>query len=143
MKRVLFYEGKWYFFSNFSSFSVVWRDTQWMTSEHAYQAAKFDDQNITTKVRDALSAHDSKKIARAHSGEVMKNWNEIKLEITEEIIRAKLEQHPYIRQKLLETGNAEIVEDSHSDSFWGRGEDWRGRNHLGKIWMKLRSELSC
>ena len=60
----------------------------------------------------------------------------------EELIRNKMEQNPYVRQKLLQTKNYDIVEDSPKDSFWGIGEDRRGRNELGKLWMKLREELN-
>ena len=140
MEKILFYEGRWYFFSSFSAFMVRWRDSDWTTAEHAYQAAKFDDPDIVEKIRRARSAHDAKKIAHAHDEKRIANWDDIKVGIMEGIVRAKLEQHPYIRRKLLETGKAEIVEDSPSDSFWGRGRDWKGENHLGKIWMKLRDE---
>jgi ribA/ribD-fused uncharacterized protein len=57
------------------------------------------------------------------------------------IVRAKHDQHEYIQRKLLETGNAELIENSPTDSFWGRGPDWKGRNELGKIWMRLRQEM--
>ena len=141
MDKVLFYGGEWYAFSNFSSFMVRWRRIDWLTSEHAYQAAKFDDREIIMKIKDARSAHDAFKIARANDDKKIKNWNEIRLIVMEGIIRTKLAQHPYVRKKLLETENMEIVEDSPRDSFWGRGPDWKGENHLGKIWMKLREEL--
>lgn len=59
----------------------------------------------------------------------------------EEIVRAKLVQHPYIQQVLLNTGSKTIVEMNNTDAFWGWGDNHRGRNELGKIWMKLRSEL--
>src|SRR3989338_9573277 len=39
--KVLFYEGKYYMYSNFSSFAVEWRGILMMTSEHQYQASKF------------------------------------------------------------------------------------------------------
>ena len=41
----------------------------------------------------------------------------------ESICRAKLEQHPYVQKKLLQTGNYIIMEDSPTDSFWGCGYD--------------------
>ena len=141
MEKVLFYEGKWYVFSNFSSFMVYWRGVHWMTSEHAYQAAKFVDPVIVENIRNARSAHDAKKIAQANNDKKISNWHQIKLKIMEEIVRAKLEQHPYIRKKLLETDCMVMVEDSPKDSFWGRGPDWEGENNLGNIWMKLRQEL--
>lgn len=140
-ERILFYEGIRYFLSNFSSFRVRWRDVDWMTSEHAYQAAKFDDPEIVDEIKRAVSAHDAKKIAQAYQEKKIRNWSEIKISIMEEILRTKLAQHPYIQRKLLENGNREIVENSPTDSFWGRGPDWKGENHLGKLWMKLRAEM--
>ncbi len=139
--RALFYEGPFYMFSNFSSFAVLWRGVVWMTSEHAYQAAKFEGTQLWDQIAGALSAHEAFKLARKHDGTKVPNWNEIKLGVMEEIIRAKLEQHSYIQRKLLETDDLLIIEDSPVDSFWGRGPNWRGDNHLGKIWMKLREEL--
>ena len=139
--RVLFYEGTRYFLSNFSAFKVVWRDVEWMTSEHAYQAAKFDDEEIVAHIRNATSAHEAKKIGRAHPGKERQDWNEVKVATMEEILRAKLAQHPYIQRKLRESGEWHIFENSPRDSFWGRGPDWKGENHLGKLWMKLRAEM--
>lgn len=54
------------------------------------------------------------------------------------IVSAKFEEHDYIQRKLEETGDAWLIENSSKDSFWGRGPDWRGQNHLGRIWMELR-----
>ena len=139
--KVLFYEGRWYMFSNFSSFAVHWRGQDWPTVEHAYQASKFTDPAVVRRIHSARSAHDSKKIARTYAASVREDWQEIKLSIMEDILRAKLAQHPYVAQKLRETGDAHIIEDSPKDNFWGRGPDWEGENHLGKIWMKLRDEL--
>lgn len=96
---------------------------------------------IIAQIKNARSAHDARIIAHMYEHMKISHWHEVKLNIMEEIVRAKLEQHPYIHRKLLETGNREIVEDSPTDSFWGRGPDGRGDNHLGKIWMKLRQEL--
>lgn len=58
-----------------------------------------------------------------------------------EIVKRKLEQNPYIKHKLIQTGKKLIVEDSPKDSFWGWGPKKDGRNELGKIWMELRNEL--
>ena len=138
---VLFYERRFYAFSNFSSFAVDWRGRVWMTSEHAFQAAKFLDPELQDRVAEARSAHDAKKVARALEVERRLDWETVRLGVMEEILRAKLAQHPYVEKKLRETGTREIVEDSLTDAFWGWGPDRKGLNHLGKLWMKLRSEL--
>ena len=45
-------------------------------------------------------------------------------------------------QKLLKTGNQELVEgNTWNDTYWGRCKG-RGSNHLGKILMRIREEIS-
>ncbi len=140
---ILFYEGPHYYLSNFSSFAIIIEGEIWMTVEHAYQASKFpaERSEIRTRIQRALSAHDAKQIAKAHKGEACPDWDKRKLSVMEALLRTKLEQHSYVRRKLLETGNAKLVEDSPKDSFWGRGPDWGGLNHLGRLWERIRAEV--
>lgn len=138
---ILFYEGEYYMFSNFAAFAVTYNGRVWMTSEHAYQAAKFDDESVVTLIHQALSAHDSKKVAHTYLSKVRENWENVKITVMEDIVRAKIAQHPYIREKLLATGNRQIIEDSHKDAFGGRGIDYKGRNELGEVWMRIREEI--
>ena len=137
---VLFYEGKSYMFSNFAAFAVRYKSVVCMTSEHHYQAKKFEDLGIKSEIWCAPSAHDSKKLAQKYAEHIRPNWDDEKLAVMEEIVRAKHAQHPYIQRKLKETKGFILVENSPVDSFWGRGPDWQGLNHLGKIWMKIRDE---
>jgi ribA/ribD-fused uncharacterized protein len=137
---ILFYEYRFYCFSNFSSFAVEWKNVIWMTSEHAYQAEKFTDKEIIKEIKEARSAHDSKKIAQKYQNKVRSDWENVKLCVMEEIIRAKLKQHPFIQKRLKQSEEREIIEDSHKDSFWGWGPNKDGENHLGRIWMKLRDD---
>lgn len=138
-----FYPREFYVFDNFSSFQVVWRGRRWATSEHAYQAAHFSETapDVAEQISDALSAHEAYKIAKANAHKVASDWDEVKVGIMEEICRHKLNQNPYIMEKLLLTGDLEIVEDSPKDSFWGWGPNRDGRNELGKVWMRLRDEV--
>ena len=127
---------------NFSSFEVVWRGETWKTSEYAYQAAKFEDEKIRQEIQNARSSHDAMKLAKiTYNNQKRKDWHDIKLQIMEDIVRAKLSQHFYIQKKILQTGDRELIENSPRDSFWGWGPNKDGENHLGKIWMKLRDEL--
>ena len=140
---ILFYEGPHYYLSNFSSFALVLASSKWMTVEHAYQALKFPfkwGQDLRTQIRVAPSAHEAKQIAKQNKGFVRLDWDKVKLSLMEKLLWAKYDQHPYIRRKLLETGTDLLIEDSPKDSFWGRGPDLMGSNHLGRLWMKIRSE---
>ena len=138
-----FYEREFFPFSNFSSFQVQWRDERWATSEHAYQAAHFfdTDPTLAERIRLATSAHEAFVLAKANADKAPGDWDEQKVGIMAEIVRAKCMQHEYIRKQLGKTGTLYMVEDSPKDSFWGWGADRQGRNELGKIWMNLREEL--
>jgi len=96
---------------------------------------------IAEEIKKSHSAHEAQKIAFANKDKVRSDWQEVKLTIMEELLRKKLQQNPYVKQKLLQTKDYIIVEDSPKDNFWGWGKDRTGENHLGKLWMKLRDEL--
>jgi len=140
-KQIFFYEQEFYVFSNFSSFALEWKGELWMTSEHAYHSEKFDDKKIKGEIKNARSAHDSLKVAHMHKNKYRNNWDDIKLNIMKEILMAKVEQHLYVKKKLLETGKHELVENSWRDDFWGWGPNKDGKNHLGKLWMEVRDEI--
>lgn len=139
-----FYEREFYIFSNFSSFEVEWKGRIWKTSEHAYQASHFFETapELVEEIFMAKSAHEAFKIAKANANKSPSNWEELKLGIMEDIVRNKLQQNPYIGHKLVQTGDRLIVEDSPKDNYWGWGPNRDGRNELGKIWMKLREEIT-
>ncbi len=143
-KIIGFYEREFYCFSNFSSFAVEWKGRKWMTSEHAYQAAHFFDSapDLVEEIFNARSAHEAKKIVEKNMDKVPKSFYEKNIEIMEDICAHKLEQNPYVKKKLLQTGTKMIVEDSPVDAFWGWGPNKDGRNELGKIWMRLREKIS-
>lgn len=138
-----FYPREFYCFDNFSSFKVLYKGVLYSSVEEAYQTLGFVDSSpeIAEKIKNSFSAHEAQKIAYANKEKRRKDWDEIKVSVMEELLRAKIEQNPYVRKKLLETADYTIVEDSPKDSFWGWGEDRCGENNLGKLWMKLRDEI--
>lgn len=138
-----FYPREFYCLDNFSSFKVKYKGVLYSTVEEAYQSIGFDDtaKDISEKIRNSFSAHEAQKIAYENKDKMRKDWDEIKLQVMEELLRAKLEQNPYVKKKLLETKDYMIVEDSPKDSFWGWGNNRDGDNNLGKLWMKLRAEI--
>lgn len=139
---VFFYEPKHYFLSNFSCHKVFYRHRWWDSAEHAYQAAKFFDDAIIDEIALAHSPEAAKEIASYYPDRKRPDWGvDLKLEIMEEILRAKLAAHPFILDWLLDhSGELHLVENSPSDPFWGWGKDHKGLNMLGRLWMKLREE---
>ncbi|MDX1535950.1 MAG: NADAR family protein [Candidatus Spechtbacterales bacterium] len=140
-KQIFFYEQEFYVFSNFSSFKLNWKGYDWMTSEHAYHSEKFDDPKLIEGLKNCRSAHDSMKLAYANKDKYRKDWDDIKLDIMKKILHAKVQQHPYVKKKLLESGDKELIEDSWRDDYWGWGPNKDGANHLGKLWMEVREEI--
>ena len=141
-KQVFFYEQEYYVLSNFSAFSLYYRGLRFDTSEAAYHWEKFpDDPDIQHCILKTESAHEAFKIAERHKASRRKDWDEVKVGIMKVILQAKANQHEYVRRKLLETGERELIEDSWRDSFWGWGENKDGQNMLGKLWMQIRDEL--
>ena len=56
-------------------------------------------------------------------------------------VLAKFSQHHEIREILLSTGDAQLVEHTTNDRYWGDGGDGSGKNMLGQILMSVREEL--
>jgi len=150
-RQVFFYEQDFYVLSNFSSFNLRIGALTFPTSEHAYHYEKFcavdgdDDDDDKSVIRfaimDAPSAHEAFKIAERSKAERRQDWDAVKVDIMRDILRAKADQHEYVRRKLLATGDRELIEDSWRDDFWGWGPNRDGQNMLGKLWMEIRSEL--
>lgn len=152
-KQVLFYEQDFYVLSNFSSFTLHRYSTVFPTSEHAYHWEKFanwpaamcrranDLIDISDQICRAPSAHEAFKIAERNKGLRRPDWDDVKVGIMRDILRAKVAQHEYVRRKLLATGDRELIENSWRDDYWGWGPNKDGQNMLGKLWMEVRAEL--
>lgn len=141
-ERVYFYEQDFYVLSNFSAFTLDWRGERFNTTEAAYHFEKFpQDARIRREILRAPSAHEAFKIAERYKKDRRPDWDSMKVEIMRAILRAKVDQHEYVRRKLLATGDRELVENSWRDDFWGWGPNRDGQNMLGRLWMEVRAEL--
>lgn len=141
--HVFFYEQDFYVLSNFSSFSLMWRGLRFDTSEAVYHWEKFarTSHDVSIAIRGATSAHAAFKIAQDHKHLRRPDWDDVKVNVMRNILRAKVAQHEYVRRKLLSTGDRILVEDSWRDDYWGWGPNRDGQNMLGKLWMEIRAEL--
>lgn len=145
-RQVFFYEQDFYVLSNFSAFTLLWRGLRFQTSEQAYHWEKFLSEQPVLEfhratIHSATSAHEAFKYAEQNKQHRRPDWDSVKIGIMRDILRAKAEQHEYVRRKLLATGDRELIEDSWRDDFWGWGPKRDGRNVLGKLWMEVRDEL--
>ena len=153
-RQVFFYEQDFYVLSNFSAFTLQWNGWRFDTSEAAYHWEKFAHMNevgiqgpaqhecdLCYTIRRCGSAHEAFKIAEANQFARRPDWDAVKIGIMRKMLRAKANQHEYVRRKLLETGDRELIENSWRDDFWGWGPNRDGQNMLGKLWMEVRAVL--
>jgi len=128
-------------FSNFSDHSFSFKGYTYKTSEHAFQSLKFEGTKFEKKVRQAASPLIAAKLGRNREFPLRKNWEQIKVQLMEDIVYAKFSQNQDLGELLVSTGNAKIVEKSLNDDFWGDGGDGSGKNMLGIILMRVRERI--
>jgi ribA/ribD-fused uncharacterized protein len=141
------FRGKYRFLSNFYICSIeVQEDIPnhgavnivYPSVEHAFQAAKSFALWYRLAVREADSPGDAKRMGKEIR--LRPGWENIKVTIMLELLHKKF-SHPDLREKLLQTGYAELIEGNyHGDREWGvcGGE---GKNLLGKLLMQVRGDI--
>lgn len=145
------FTGEYAFLSNFYGYTQVapWygsgpvAEVVWRTNEHYFQAAKAVDFTTANHVRLCLTPTDAKRVGRTIV--LRPDWDAIKLDVMLTGLRAKFTAPP-LAEKLLDTGDLELVEwNTWGDTYWG-GCGWRdgrdpvGSNWLGKLLMLVREE---
>lgn len=139
MRRIDRFDGKYWFLSNFFPSTVAMGNITFPTVEHAYQAAKTIDREQKLKIAQLATPAQAKRAGKKL--EIRLDWESIKLQVMEDCVKHKFTRHPELRDDLLRT-NDDYLEEGNwwGDCFWGvcRGV---GENNLGKILMKIRTEL--
>ncbi|HZN35941.1 MAG TPA: NADAR family protein [Pirellulaceae bacterium] len=128
-------------FSNFARFPFILDGREWPTSEHYFQAQKFQDHAYQEKIRTTASPMIAARLGRSRAVPIRADWEAVKLDVMRAAVRQKFRSHPQLAALLLETGNEEIVEVTTRDLFWGCGTSGAGKNWLGKILMEVREQL--
>lgn len=136
MKMIDKFADEYEFLSNMYQIPVTYLDVTYNNSESAYQAQKNPAERNKFV---GITGYTAKKLGRKI---IMKpDWDTIKLSIMRDIVTAKFSQNPELKEKLLATGNAVLIEGNHwHDTFWGICNGV-GSNHLGKILMQARKDL--
>lgn len=138
MKIAGFFES-FRFLSNFAWSDIEIDGKKYVSVEHAFQAAKA----ITQEDHDFVANQPTPKKAKwaGRKINIRPDWNDIKLDVMEILLRAKFTQNKGLGEMLLLTYPYELEETNNwGDTFWGVC-DGVGQNHLGKLLMKIRNEL--
>jgi len=137
----LFYRSK-HPFSNFYPAPFTVSGTQFPTSEHFFQAAKFwkTDPAWAEAVRCAPTPYECARMGRDRAHPILPEWDEkYRDPVMRMALLFKFAQHPELMKELLATGSREIIEDSPTDFYWGWGADHSGQNMLGKMLEERRA----
>lgn len=134
------FRGDHEFLSNFYREMMEYDGHVWATAEHAYQASKCAKQEeYDLFLNPMLTAGQAKRMGR--HVEIWKNWDSIKVSVMVKVIDAKFEEGTPLAKKLLDTGDAILIEgNTWGDKFWGQC-DGEGLNYLGNILMRRRDNL--
>ena len=119
------------------------------------KAAYFDDWGTAGKILDLGDVYplEYKKLGRKVNGFNEEEWAFASKSIVSEGLYEKFTQNPNLKEYLLSTGDAVIVEDSPYDKIWGIGiqsnhkdfknpTKWPGENRLGFLLMGVRERLA-
>lgn len=135
-------ENKYSFFlSNFYPIHLKIWNMEFSCSEAAFQAAKFLHKPELAVRFTYLDGKEAWKLAKEHSYQQRADWYQARENMMLEVLRAKFKQYPDLKELLLATGDAYLVENSSRDAFWADGGDGKGKNRLGNSLMQLRGEL--
>lgn len=134
-ERIYGFEGEYRFLSNFYVLGGGG-----LTTEHLFQAAKAVETEDQAWIMKAPTPGDAK--LRGRKVKLRQDWDTYRIEAMEKVLEYKFAD-PELREKLLATGDAELVEaNTWHDTYWGV-DKWTGNgyNMLGLLLMKLRERL--
>ena len=130
------FRGDYYFLSNFYPTKVKYKGLVYDSAEAAFQAQKCPERasefcNLAPKSAKSLGFR----------VELRKDWDDVKIRIMFSILLCKFTQNPYLKEKLLNTGDAILIEgNTWGDTFWGACGG-TGKNILGRLLMTARKAI--
>lgn len=132
------FRGEYAFLDTYYETTVVYEGIIYRNAEAAYLAQRCQD--VIDKVKlGKMKPWKARKYINKVA--VRKDWERKQEVFMYEILKAKFQQHPVLRDKLLATYDADLVHGNFlDDTYWG--VCWgKGQNKLGKLLMFLREEF--
>lgn len=130
------FDGRHAYLSNFFETPVTIDGITYPTNENAFQALKCPE-----RAREFvdLTPGQAKRLGRRVA--LRPDWDDVRLDVMYALNKQKFSENPALRERLLETGDRELIEgNTWRDTFWGVCNG-AGENHLGRILMRIRQEI--
>lgn len=143
METIMFYnenEENGYL-SNYYLVPITIDGILYKSSEHYYQSQKTLDAAFAERIRTAETCDDAKNLGNSDECEYRSDWKTYRNMAMLRVLIEKFTQNPELKEKLLSTGDALLVENSSHDYYWGRGADGTGFNMLGRLLMATRDSM--
>lgn len=131
------FRDNYFFLSNFYEIPVFYNGLVYQNNESAFQAQKCI---LSTDRIKFINLNPSEAKTLGRKVHLRKDWENVKVDIMADIVKAKFDQNPDLKEKLLNTKDEYLVEgNTWGDKIWGQ-VNGQGQNLLGNILMNLRSE---
>jgi len=145
LNTIVRFEGEYRFLSNFHECEILYDGLMFRSVEAAFQAMKcqFHEERIPFE---SMNPRQARAAGRRVS--LRPDWEQRKLVLMYTLVKQKFAVSPELREKLLDTGYADLVEGNRwHDNYFGSCDchscqSKPGYNYLGKILMRVRTELS-
>lgn len=133
------FRGSYSFLSNFYMTPVQYRRIEYVSSEHAYQAAKAEHEDDHDWIAESPTPGKAKR--RGGAIDLRPGWNQDRVQVMYDILKDKFAPGSRLAGRLDATGDRELIEgNTWGDAFWGVDEIKGGRNVLGYVLMQIRQE---
>ncbi len=137
------FSGDFRFLSNFSHSPITVDGKEYLTVEHAYQAAKTADPIEKQQVANCATPGKAKRMGRTIT--LRAEWDDVKADVMESLLILKF-SIPEFKEKLIATWPKILIErNKWHDNYWGNCEcecsdcATPGQNILGNLLMRVRS----
>jgi ribA/ribD-fused uncharacterized protein len=149
---IFFWDGP---FSNWHPCEFKVDGIEYNCSEQYMMAEKarfFGDKGADALIMSSDNPREQKAIGRTVQNFDEKKWNKVAQKIVYKGCYAKFTQNPKLKEQLMNTYDAELVEASPTDCIWGIGlkssdpraqdrNQWRGTNWLGEVLTSVRDAI--
>ena len=145
---IKFYSGLKNSYQDFSNFAKApftvhlnGQPTTFPTVEHYFHYQKadlFNDKSAKIAILNTPIPLQAKRIGQEIINFDPKAWNAAAEKHIANGMYLKFSQHPDLKEKLLATGNEDLLEANPYDSTYGIGRDGKGQNLTGKCLMRVR-----